>query len=315
MGVLTGWRCDQNGQFLTMFNHNLKDPLLHVTFRKTVQNATTTELSNLARMAVAGDESALDTLTSWRPRTAARNLSHAGVKDNHCFYVGTQSGILYYINQTGTCTEVLRNDSAPVVQVLWHPKRETIITLMEDMTVGHYLVESTGNLTELDRVKLSARATGQSGAMSWAGNALAIITGDLSVRIWDIDTSDSYVLSMELPTTTDSQKPNSLMSARRAAELFTCLAFCTDNQTLCSGTNQGNLFIWRKTNFVAPSSDTLTANPEDMWQLTNICTVRGAIKPDGVRWGVTETMKPCILINCISNVFILKVSGCKLGGQ
>jgi intraflagellar transport protein 140 len=74
-------------------------------------------------MAVAGDESALDTLTSWRPRTAARNLSHAGVKDNHCFYVGTQSGILYYINQTGTCTEVLRSDTAPIVQVLWHPKR------------------------------------------------------------------------------------------------------------------------------------------------------------------------------------------------
>lgn len=49
--------------------------------------------------------------------------------------------------------------------------------LMEDMTVGHYLVESTGALVELDKVKLSGRVPGQNGAISWAGNSLAIITG------------------------------------------------------------------------------------------------------------------------------------------
>lgn len=73
---------------------------------------------------MAGDETALDTLTTWRPRTAARNLSHAGVTDNHCFYVGTESGLIYYLNQAGSCTEVLRSDNiAPFIQMLWHPKR------------------------------------------------------------------------------------------------------------------------------------------------------------------------------------------------
>ena len=72
---------------------------------------------------MAGDETALDTLTNWRPRTAARNIAHAGVKDNQCFYVGTESGEIYYLNQSGTCTEVLRSDSMPFTQVLWHPKR------------------------------------------------------------------------------------------------------------------------------------------------------------------------------------------------
>jgi intraflagellar transport protein 140 len=180
---------------------------------------------------------------------------------------------------------------------------------MEDMTVGHYLVESTGSLTELDRVKLSARATGQSGAISWAGSALAIITGDLSVRIWDIDTSDNYVLPMELPLNANDQpKSSAMLSAKKATELFTCLAFCVDNQTLCSGTNQGNLYIWRKTNYVSNATSGNDMNPENLWQLTNISVVRGAIKPDGIRWGVSDTMKPCILVNCISNVFILKVS-------
>lgn len=73
--------------------------------------------------AVAGDEVALDTLTSWRPRTTARNISQSSVKDNQCLYVGTQTGIVYYINQSGTCTEVLKNDNNAIIQILWHPKR------------------------------------------------------------------------------------------------------------------------------------------------------------------------------------------------
>lgn len=49
MGILTGWRCDSQGQLLTMFTHDLKDPLLYVTFRKTVESAINAELTNLAK--------------------------------------------------------------------------------------------------------------------------------------------------------------------------------------------------------------------------------------------------------------------------
>lgn len=75
------------------------------------------------RAAVDGDETALDTLTNWRPRTAARNQSYSSVKDNHCFYAGTESGVIYYINQSGMCTEVLRSNVSTFVQILWRPKR------------------------------------------------------------------------------------------------------------------------------------------------------------------------------------------------
>lgn len=75
------------------------------------------------RAAVAGDEVALDTLTTWRPRTTARALPQSNVADNFCFYVGTQSGIVYFVNQSGTCTEVLKNNEVGVLQILCHPKR------------------------------------------------------------------------------------------------------------------------------------------------------------------------------------------------
>ena len=123
LGILTGWRCDGQYQFLTMFSHDLRDLLTYLTFRLTIESEVREEMVNLVKAAVAGDENALDTLTNWRPRTAARNLTHAVVKDNHCFYVGTQVGLLYYVNQSGTCTEVLNNSAAPIVQMLWHPKK------------------------------------------------------------------------------------------------------------------------------------------------------------------------------------------------
>lgn len=161
MGVLIGWRLDSQNQFLTVFTHELKDPVLHITFRRTLK-AEHVELTNLAKAAVAGDESALDTLTNWRPKTAARNHTQfMGVRDNHCFYVGTQAGLLYYVNQQGTCTETL-NLASPITQLLWHPQKDAVVAMLDDMTVVHYLVDSSGVLSELDRVKLSGRIPGNS---------------------------------------------------------------------------------------------------------------------------------------------------------
>lgn len=88
------------------------------------------------------------------------------------------------------------------------------------MTVIHFLAEASGALTELDRVKLSGKIPGNNGIIAWAGNVLAIITGmgspivwlrlaffvlisfffvgDFSVRIWDIENSDNYLLKTEM---------------------------------------------------------------------------------------------------------------------
>ncbi|XP_055586637.1 intraflagellar transport protein 140 homolog [Uranotaenia lowii] len=309
MGVLTGWRYDGHGQFLTMFNHDLRDPLLHITFRKSIESASNRELTSLAKAAVAGDEAALDTLTTWRPRTAVRNLGQTSLQDNYCFYACTQAGILYFINQTGTCTEIVRGDSIPIVQMLWHPKQDSIVLLLEDITIGHYEVDSSGQISELDRVKLSGsvKASGYKSSITWVagvGAALAILTGDLSVRIWDIESNDNYVLSMELTSgvgsvLNDTGAAAIGMNRNPAVEVFTCVAYSKENQTLSAGTNQGNLYTWRKLNVIR-SYD----YPEKQWQLTNVTPVRGTIK--SLTWGITDANRPCMMVNCLSNVYILK---------
>lgn len=124
-------------------------------------------------------------------------------------------------------------------------------------------------------------------------------TGDFSVRIWDIDTSDNFLLPIN-----DVAKPSQPTGVgfgptTTTTEVFTCIAYCSDNQTLCAGTNQGNVFTWKKSHSFVPSDE-----PEKAWQLNNVSLVRGAIKQ--CSWGVCETASSCILVNCVANVFILK---------
>lgn len=174
---------------------------------------------------------------------------------------------------------------------------------MEDITIGHYEVDTNGQIAELDRVKLSGKVSGSKSAITWvAGCALAILTGDLSVRIWDIETNDNYVLSMELTATGADRPPvTGAAGAAAAQEVFTCVAYCADTQTLSAGTSQGNLYTWRR---AAGSYGRSYAGTENQWQLTNVTPVRGTIK--SLVWGTTEANRACMMVNCLSSVFILK---------
>ena len=101
---------------------------------------------------------------------------------------------------------------------------------MEDITIGHYEVDTNGQIAELDRVKLSGKVSGSKSAITWvAGCALAILTGDLSVRIWDIETNDNYVLSMELTATGTDRPPVTGATGAAAAQTVRF-----GRRTLCS---------------------------------------------------------------------------------
>lgn len=111
---------------------------------------------------------------------------------------------------------------------------------------------------------------------------------------------------MELKVSTTNGAPKAVV------EVFTSLAYCTENQTLCAGTNQGNLYIWKRNIQGILQSGIENPAPngfdsmENFWHLVNVANVRGAIKY--CCWGVCDVATPCVLVNCISNVYILKVN-------
>lgn len=297
-GSVVGWRVDSKGQTNTAFHLDLTENVTHLTFRLTVKNYPDYDVENLAKAAVNGDEHALDMFSNWRPKTTARKFRIQNGNDNLCFFVGTQIGSIYYVNNSGSCTEVLNTEGVPLTYVVYHPNKDALIVMMEGLTIGHFSVDSQGHLTELAKVKLSGRIqtrTIGSQGLTWISNSsLAILTGDLMVRVWDIESNDNYTLPTTLKMFEDNQNTN---DNNNINEIFTCLAYSKLNQNLCAGTNIGRIYFWMK-NF------NNIDNPEDMWELNNVNTISGTIKQ--LMWGSVMLRLPLLSVNCVTSVYIMK---------
>lgn len=108
--------------------------------------------SGLAKAAIGGDERALDIFSSWRPRTAAPTTIITQ-KDNHAFYIGTTSGVIFFVDNQGQCTEILNTNGAAIQLILHHQTRDSLIVMTEGLNIGHFQTDPiTGRLTELTKV-------------------------------------------------------------------------------------------------------------------------------------------------------------------
>lgn len=181
-GSLVGWKIDSKGHIVTAYHHDFKETITHLTFCLTIKNHSKYDIEGLAKAAVNGDEHALDMFSNWRPKTTARKYRATNGVDNHCFYVGTQNGCVYYLNQAGECTEVLNTDGTGLTAIMHHPSKDAIVIMMDGLTIGYFSIDCKGRLAELSKVKLSGRFQGNYGTVNqglvWAGaSSLAILTG------------------------------------------------------------------------------------------------------------------------------------------
>ncbi|CAH2002580.1 unnamed protein product [Acanthoscelides obtectus] len=293
-GSVIGWKVDGKGETNLSFHLDVKESITHLTFRLTVKNNAALDVEGLAKAAVNGDDNALDMFSNWRPKTTARKFRLQEGSDNLNFFVATQAGSVYYITGGGLCSEVLNTEGVPLSCIIYHQTKDYLIAMMEGLTVGYFSVDYRGHLKELAKVKLSGRlhtrSVGSNGIV-WAGtNSLAILTGDLTVRIWDIETNDNYVLPTSLKFY-DSEYST-------VNEIFTCIAYCKLNQTLCAGTNIGRIYFWTKNQALD------VENPEDSWELDNINTISGTIKQ--LKWGSLLLRVPLLSVNCVTAVYIMK---------
>ncbi|XP_014614871.1 PREDICTED: intraflagellar transport protein 140 homolog [Polistes canadensis] len=286
-GSIIAWKIDSRGQLLMVFHHELKGTFTHIAF---IPMKPSINYSDLAKAAVAGDERALDLFSYWRPRTAAP-ISVSTRKDNHAFYIGTSNGVIYFIDAQGQCMEVFNTDGVTLQFLLYHQIRDSIIIMTEGLNIGYFQADPiTGQLTEITKVKLSGRSdVPRSGpAICWAGsNTLAVLTGELGVRCWDLHTGDTYVLSPPDSLTGNLATPQ---------EICTSLSFCKNNDTLAVGTNLGTIYLWKGKIVTDPDENRWSSIPES-------CTIHGTVKQ--LIWGATLLRNPLLAVNCITNVFIL----------
>ena len=279
-GSVVGWSLDRSSQLNTIFHHELKDPLSQLVFRNVLSPEPSLDISGLARAAVAGDERALDLFSSWRPKTGKRGgFGGQNSRENLNFYVGSMSGVIYYLNENGSCMEVLQADGA-IRTLLYHDLSDLLIVVTESLVVGQFRVEADGSLVEVSKVKMSSRSADCS--ITWAGRGLlAITTGELAVRLWNLDTGDNFVLTGNT-------------GAGGHAEFISGLAFGSGKSTLAAGTNLGNIIMWKH-------QDLVGGEPEDSWVQEPVGRVGMAVKH--LSWGTNYNL---LVVNSVREVFILR---------
>ncbi|XP_018335270.1 intraflagellar transport protein 140 homolog [Agrilus planipennis] len=299
-GSLVGWKIDSKGDATTVFHHDLKETVTHLIFRAIRKSYPDVDIEGLAKAAVNGDEAALDIFSNWRPKTTAKKFRVQDGLDNYCFFVATHSGSIFYVNASGDCIEVLNIGGTTVNYLLYHPLKDALVLMMEGFTIGQFSVDSNGKLTEISKIKLSGRLHSTRGisdqGLIFAGNScLAILTGDLNIRMWDTETNDNYILPVTMNLVSKESE-----SSQDVRENFTCIAYSNVNHTICAGTNAGKIYFWTK----RQRKNDVSLTPEGTWELTNISNISGTIKQ--LMWGSVNLTIPLVTVNCVTKVYIMK---------
>ncbi|KAM3964585.1 intraflagellar transport protein rempA [Aphomia sociella] len=273
-GSLSGWQ-SASGAPLTSFHHQLGDVITHVTFCSPRPNSESS-IRGLARAAVAGDENALDALAAWRPRTTAR-MREGSQPDNHACYAAQDNGVILYIDHTGACSEVL-NASGNII-FMGVISNIYLLVAWESggaLSLTRLYTADDGSLTTDTHVRMAAR-NGQ--CIVLAGNYnVAVITGDNLIRVWDSETGDNDALPNEKEEITPG-------------DIFTSINYCNLSDTLCCGTSQGHLYLWRR-------------DHRNQWKLISSTSIKGTVKE--VTWGSEGLMNPLLHVNCITSAYILR---------
>ena len=69
-------------------------------------------------------------------------------------YAGSASGIIYYLNENGSCMEVLQADGAGKY-LLHYAQSDLIIVITESMVIGQFQMDDDGSIAEVSRIKVS----------------------------------------------------------------------------------------------------------------------------------------------------------------
>lgn len=131
----------------------------------------------------------------------------------------------------------------------------------------------------------------------WTGpSLLACTTNDLSIRFWDIESGNSYIISAPIPHSSSFPKQtfiNISYSREKGNYLFHCIEnvliiFYLFTGLLCAATNLGNIIIWR-----------FDEEIEDQWNVQGSCKIQDGIKH--CIWGPLN-----LAVHATNGIYILR---------
>ncbi|XP_076446737.1 intraflagellar transport protein 140 homolog [Babylonia areolata] len=282
-GMLMVWRSDSRGRLgQEPVQHHLQEPVEQIVFRPPPPQDPSMDIASLARAAVSGDESALDMFNWKRGGKSGKVATPFGPQESLCFFVGGATGGVYYVNENAQCTQCFSLDHT-VIKLLFYEEKNVLVTMTDNLLLTQHAVMPEGETKELLKVKLSGRTDQPS--ITWAGKGiLASASGEMVIRMWDLEHNDNYVLTLDGHSSYDQN------------ESLLCVGYSEEKATLAAGTNMGNIALWK----FAPSPPGKKKEGEELWTLMPPATVEGPVRT--IEWCQQKSL---LAVNTIANVFIL----------
>uniref|UniRef100_H3D5J6 Intraflagellar transport 140 n=1 Tax=Tetraodon nigroviridis TaxID=99883 RepID=H3D5J6_TETNG len=257
-GMLAVWKVDARGKLQGNYlvKHEYGSPLTCCIFRP---SSPGDDVARLARASVSGDESALD-MFSWKGAPLKM-----GPQEGLAFYVSTADGKVHCIDEHCKTSTLVSVEGA-VKKLFFFEKREVLAVITETMMLSQYTLGSEGGAQEYMKVKLSSKS-GQNVDIVWTDNGLLITaTGEQSIRLWDLEREDNYVLSLD----------ESL--GFETGETINCVTYCAAKDILAGGTSCGRIAVWRMVQTNSSGFDT-----KALWKLQTPTEIGGNVVQ--LQWG------------------------------
>ncbi|ESO09812.1 hypothetical protein HELRODRAFT_92025 [Helobdella robusta] len=289
-GLLIIWKVDGKGRLssTTLMQHSLNDQPTHLVPIQPPAQDPNLDLHNLAKLAVSGDQSALDMFT-WKKPPSKLGNSALSWQEGLTFFIGGSDGRVHYIDYQPSVVEKFKVQGQ-IKKLLFYDEKNILVTLSSDMMVTLSSVDpESRDATNIMSVKISGQT--KTTDMVWAGRGLlATCTGERHInRLWDIDNDENYVLNL-----------NDANAANDDGDVINNNNNNSSSKTLACGTDQGKVVQWKYTRTPLVKNRKKGAEPKDDWLLQNVSNVSGIILDIG--FGSSRNL---LAVNTRDSLYIL----------
>ena len=160
------------------------------------------ELHELAKAAIAGDESALE-LFEYRSQSTSKGPKKnkidtknifMGSSEAICFLVSGDKGSVYFVNESAKFHRLYQMESG-ITKLLYSQDKHMLFSITDNLMFGQYSLKTDTDAKNIMTVKLNGKL--HEFDFCWLSpTLLAYVSGESIVRVLDIEKDENFTLPL-----------------------------------------------------------------------------------------------------------------------